>query len=213
MREKINVIRNLEELVAFSERVGDALPELRKSIVIGRPGCSLEAVNTLLKKLPGMPDSYLSAIKAIRLEGIAVGYFRLSPSAFAGRDLTEKVISCNNPSQNPLVERHRMYGVYQVASWEADPIGVVHADRMFKVGQVVKYNIGNPEELPVVLANAFDQFLLLAGNLDAIRDKHSETDGPTQAMKEFREVLRNLFASEICNMHSTWESIAKVVLT
>lgn len=206
------MIASLDELIAFSRRLGEALPELRESIVIGRPGCSPEAVNALAKKLPGLPESYLSVIKTVRLDGIAIGYFQLSPSAFEGRDLTEKVVSANDPAHNPLAERHRKYGVYQVASWEADPIGVVHANGMFKVGQVVKYNIGNPGEKPVVLANGFDQFLLLAGSLDAIRDKHADTDDPVQAMKEFSDAAKRLLPSD-SDMASAWESIARVVLS
>jgi hypothetical protein len=211
MREEIDMIASLDELIAFTRRLGDALPELRESIVIYQPGCSPGAVNALARKLPGMPESYLSVIKAVRLDGIAIGYFQLSPS-FEGRDLTEKVVSCNDLTHNPLIERHRKYGVYQVASWEADPIGVVYADGMFKAGQVVKYNIGNPGEKPVVLANGFDQFLLLAGNLDAIRDKHTDTDDPVQAMNEFRGAAKKLLPSD-SDMASAWESIAKVVLS
>jgi hypothetical protein len=213
MREEIDMITSLDELVAFTRRLGAALPELRKRRVINRPGCSLEAVSALAEKLPGVPDSYLSVIKAIRLDGVVIGYFQLSPSAFEGRDLTEKVISCNDPVQNPLVEGHRIYRVYEVASWEADPIGVVHTDGVFKVGQVVKYNIGNPGERPVVLANDFEQFLLLASNLDAVRDKYSHTNDRVQAMHEFREVVSKLLSSDMGKMASVWESIARVVLS
>jgi hypothetical protein len=135
------VITSLDDLVAFTRSLGDALPELRDRIVLHRPGCSSEAIIVLAETLPGIPESYLSIVRSLRLDGIAIGYFQLSPSAFCGRDLTEKLISCNDPDQNPLVEIHWKNGVYQVASWEADPIAVAHTNSSFKVGQVVKYNI------------------------------------------------------------------------
>lgn len=206
------MIASLDELVAYTQTLGEALPELREAIVLRRPGCSQAAASLLAQRLPGIPHSYLTVARVINIDGVSIGYFQLSPSAYGGRDIAEKVIACNESAMNPLMKRHQKFGVYQVASWEADPICVAHAHGLFEMGQVVKYNIGNPTSEPIVLAEDFEQLLLLAGNLDSIRNKHSEIDDPTQALNEFKMCFTNILPTATSGMAYIWEAIAKVVL-
>jgi len=111
-----------------------------------------------------------------------------------------------------MAERYRQHGAYQVASWEADPICVAHTEGTFKIGQVVKYNTADPRARPAVLADSFEQFLLIAANLDEIRGRHANAGEPTRALREFREYLTPLVAGRQDDMESTWTQIAGVVL-
>jgi hypothetical protein len=81
---------------------------------------------------------------------------------------------------------------------------------MFQVGTVVKYNVGNPAVPPVVVADSFLQFLLIAGNLQEISSKY---DDPGQALPEFKEYLAPLVAGRQDQMESTWMEIAHVALS
>lgn len=203
------MISSIDELVAFTQRRAASVPH---RIGITRPGSSIEAVARVAKQLPGIPTSYLSVIRELALDRVAIGYFWLSPEGFPGRDLTERVIACNDPSQNPLEGLFRRQRVYQVASWEADPIAVVHAEGLFKVGQTVLYNSGNFEDTPEVIGNAFEDFLLLVGNLYAIRDKYGKTGG-SQAMMEFEACLSHLVHQHQESIARTWKRVAEEVLS
>jgi hypothetical protein len=204
------MLTTFNDLIAYSHRLANDLPDLRDSIVIDRPGCSQAEIAALVKALPGLPDSYTSVAKAVKLDGVAIGYFQLSPSS-RGNGLADKLVACNDPSITPMASHYQTHSVYQVASWEADPIAVVHASTMFNVGQVVKYNTGNPVARPTVLADDFEQFLLVAGTLDEIRDKHGED--PAQAMNKFNAYLAPIVGGRKDDMASTWKTIAEVVLS
>jgi hypothetical protein len=204
------MLTTFNDLIAYSHRLANALPDFRDSIVIDRPGCSQSEIATLMKALPGLPDSYTSVAKAVKLDGVAIGYFQLSPSS-RGNGLADKLVACNDPSITPMANHYRTHGVYQVASWEADPIAVAHVSTTFNVGQVVKYNAGNPAARPTVLADDFEQFLLMAGTLDEIRGKHG--DDPAQAMSKFNAYVAPIVSDRRDDMASTWKTIAEVVLS
>jgi hypothetical protein len=206
------MIANIDELISYTQKLGDALPELRDSIVLQKPGCSAKITDNLKRVLPGIPESYVTVIKEVELNGVAIGYFHLSPSPYSGHNVAEKVISCNDSAQNPLVGTHRKHGLYQVGSWEADPICVAFENGSFLMGQIVKYNIANPVEMPVVLAEDFVTFLLLAGNLDAIRDKYSEATNTTESLNEFKQCVGHFLTTNGGNTPALWETIARIVL-
>ena len=75
--------------------------------------------------------------------------------------------------------------------WRLTRYAWQHADGHFKVGQVVKYSDVLPAAPPVVLADSFEQLLLIAGNLQEIRDKRETS----RALSEFRAYLAPLLLS------------------
>lgn len=204
------MLATVNDLIAYSHRLANDLPGLRDSIVVDRPGCSQVEIAALVAALPDLPESYTSVATAVKLDGVAIGYFQLSPGVH-GDGLAGKLIACNEPSITPMARRYRNHGVYQVASWEADSIAVAHASTTFNIGQIVKYNAGNPVVRPTVLADSFEQFLLMAGTLDEIRDKHG--DNPPEAMSEFNTYLAPIVTGRKDDMAWTWKTIAEVVLS
>lgn len=206
------MIANIQELAEFTRRLGDKIPHLRDGIALKQPGYSQEAINGTAAKFPEMPESYWSLVRTLKLDGVAIGFFQLSPQAYEGVNLLEKLSRCNT-STNPFHNTNQHYGLYQVASWEADPICVAFRDGPFKKGQIVKYNVGNPNALPDVLADSFEQFLLLAGNLDAVRDAYSEADNPSQGLNEFKGCFEKLLPASQQQTIKVWEAIAGVVLS
>ena len=205
------MIRTLDDLIAYTQQLADNLPELRDSIVIKRPGCSPDAIVRLKAALAGIPQSYLDVVSAIDLNGIAIGYFQLSPGS--GKDFVDKLVRCNTATANPAADRFHSDGVYQVASWEADPIGVAYHAGPFGVGQVVKYNVANPKQKPNLLADNFEHFLLLAVNLDAIRDKYADSDDPSQAIAEFQRCRDEILSGADSQIASSWGLLSEVVLS
>lgn len=201
------MIQNLDDLVEFTERRGIQRPLLRDGIVIERPGCSQATIDKIRDFLPGMPTSYLDVVKAIRVEGIAIGYFELAPTSHKAADLAEKLLDWN--ANAGLHSRFEEDGVYEVASWEADPICAVYRNGDNDIGELVMYNVGNPIEPANVLANDYLQFLLLAGNLDAVRAQYADVDESAEAISEFEKCLAKLAPAKYT---ATWKMIAEVVL-
>lgn len=201
------MISNLDDLVAFTNRLGEKLPFLRESIVLKRPGCSPSEIDKVVESLPGIPESYLEIAMQVQLLGIAIGYFQLAPNSCLGQDLSEKLLDCNLNSG--MRSRFELDGVYQIATWEADPVVVVFQDGRYNRGQILKYNAGNPEKNASVLADSYERFLLLAGNLDFVRDKVSDSDDPAEGIPEFEQYIEKISPDR----KDVWMSIAEVVLS
>ena len=117
-------INNLDELVRYSKQVAHRVPLIAKRVRIERPGCRSDVIAALRQMVPGLPDSYVSIVASVRIDGISIGYFNLTPSLSRATSLTDQLRAYNNPVIAPLAERYREHGVYQVASWETDPICV-----------------------------------------------------------------------------------------
>lgn len=201
------MISNLDDLIAFTNQLGQELPALRDSIVIEQPGCTQDEIDKVAESLPGIPESYLAIAKQVRLLGIAIGYFQLTPNSYQGLSLCEKLLDCNlNSGMRNRFERDC---VYQIGSWEADPIAIAYQSGQYERGQVLKYNAGNPEEDATVLADSYDHFLLLAGNLDCVRDKFADADYPAEGMPEFEQCVARIAPGR----EEVWMSIAEVVLS
>ncbi len=204
------MINTLIELTERSEIVGDSTPAIRDQVVIRRPGCSRDEIREIARSLPRVPDSYLSVAAEIHLNNATIGYFCLSPGGPPEQGLLEKLIDSNDPTRFDFAERCVADGVYHVASWEADPIAVAHSDTIFSRGQTVMYHVADPSSPASVLADCFEQFLLIAGNLDEIRALHSHHEPAEQAREEFIAYLvANRLGEET---QRTWRGIANVVL-
>jgi len=206
------MIRNLTELVAYTQKLASACPSLFECIALEEPGCSAQELMILANALPGLPASYLSILGRLKLDGISIGYFQLAPCARIGTPFVQKLIDGNRPEIMGMAKQFDRHGVYYVASWEADPIAVAYNDISFVVGQIVKYNVGNLMANPSVLADGFEQFLLLAGTLDQYREQVIETGDSDRALREFHSELVPLVAQRTDDMESSWRLIAEVVL-
>ena len=204
------MISDLNDLISYTEKLASILPQLSDEIRIYRPGCPSDVIVALRQMVPRLPDSYLSVVESIEINGVAIGYFQLTPTSSSKINLAKKLREYNDPASTPMVQYYRRHGVYQVASWEADPIGVAYSDETFNIGQIVKFSAGNPARPPVVLADGFEQFLLIAANLDEIRGKFS--DNSMHALRDFENYLGPLTADRRDEMYLVWKQIAKVVL-
>jgi hypothetical protein len=211
----LRVINNLDDLVRYTEQRAKVRPLIARRVRITRPGFQPHIIAALRQEFPGLPDGYVSVAESVAIDGISIGYFNLTPS-LSRAPLPDELRAYNDPVITPMAERYRLHGVYQVASWEADPICVVHTNGMFRVGQVVMYTDANlgprPTRPPAVLADSFEQFLLIAANLDEIRGRYAGAGEPTRALHEFREYLTPLVVGRQDDMESAWMQIASVVL-
>jgi len=200
------MISNLDDLIAFTNRLGEKLPARRKRIVIERPGCSQDEIDNIAEAFPNIPESYLAIAKQVRLVGISIGAFALAPNAPIGLGLCEQLLDSNSTAGDRHFEDDCGY---LVAFWEGDPIAVVYQSGQYERGQVLKYDTGNPMDEAEVLGDSYEQFLLLAGNLNFVRDKFADADDPAEGMPEFEQCVAK-FAPD---REEGWMSIAEVVLS
>jgi hypothetical protein len=213
------MIQDINELVAYTEMLGDESPIIRDQVVIRRPGSPPDVIAAIAGALPGLPPGYFDVARRIDLVGAEIGYFRLSPGS--GFGLLDQLVSSNTQSETPMARYFQRDGVYQVAAWEADPIGIAFRPSRFAVGELVKYNIGNPPQAPVLLAGGYEQLLLLAVNLDAVRQKFSDpdedrpldADEAKMALSEFDSCLKALSADRYLQIQPAWQVIAEVVFS
>jgi hypothetical protein len=169
--------------------MGEKLPALKNEIVLKSPGISQSDYARLTSSLPNLPESYLKCIQSVDVKGVSIGYFRLWPRAVKADNLVEGLVKMNAPEKNPLWHFLREKGFYEVAAWEAEPICVATKKSSQEEGSVLKISIAQPSLKENLLAPNFETFLLIAGNLDAIRGKHSKTGDRASASAEFEDCL------------------------
>ncbi|RCS43247.1 hypothetical protein DTL42_19005 [Bremerella cremea] len=202
------MITSLDELVAYSESQAEELPALKDRILLKRPGSEKEEADRLTVLLPQLPSSYVSVAEEIDLLGVSIGFFELSPTSTPGVSLSEKLLRCNKDAgMRSIFERD---GVYQIGSWDADPVAVAITSGSFQHGQVVKYSVGNPALTPESLADSFEQFLCIAGSLDEIRAKYADEDDPSEGIGDFEDGFEEVAPP---NYLAAWRKIAEVVLS
>lgn len=200
MLGKIKFMRIFEKLKKYSEGIVDRFPEDAETLDLCSPIISSEELDSLcsLKVLPG---SYIDVASQIALLGKEIGYFQLSP--VPEKTLFDSITSSYS-KKNPYFSKFELINAVQVASFEAEPIGVIKRDYENE-GEVFILNILEPSMAACKIANSFQDFILFACKLDTIRECH---EGPN-AVGEFIEFLQDEFPD---TSQDAWQEIAEIVL-
>jgi len=204
------MISTLDELIRYSQVLATKIPRLRDEIEIQIPGINCEEVDILAKRFPGISESYLNLAKAIDLHRLIIGVFQFDPISSASGDLVSNLSDANSADLNPWYHSNLHYHAYEIASWEADRILLVHSNGAFRRGDIL-FQDESGDECPLLLAHDFLTFLLLVGNLDSIRDqkKHSPS---LNAVGEFQNCVESFLLNEE-EAKQAWQRIAEVVLS
>lgn len=205
------MISNLNDLIDYTERIATIYPDLTDEIRIRRRGQPWRFAFELGHRLPEMPRSYLTILDTLDLDGVSIGYLQLAPSFGPSKSLLERLVEANDPRVNPWAVEFRRLGVYQVAAWESDPICLTHASAMCAGGSVMIWKTTGLAPTTEPLAVDFEELLLIAANLDEIRQAGISDEATTSATRLFREYLER---HSHCDprMRVTWSRIAEVVL-
>lgn len=191
-------IKNLEDLKAYSLEICKSFPEDTDRSDLTSPLCDLELLKATIS---GLPESYLDVAKKIALKGKVLGYFSLWPEAFDQETLEETLVKANSETA-PFTSTFRKHGCYQIATYEAEPIGIVREGEPNE-GSIIKLDIDSPVLEISKLASSFEEFLLIAGSLDKAQ---MENQGP-DALDSFLEDIQRATDKDIA---SNWRVICEV---
>lgn len=174
------------------------------------PGLNENEIKELKVLGSELPVSYINAASKFNLNGIIIGYFLVSPFSYNPKGIVESLKEANGDPFFPkeFMEKHRMY---QVGSYNTDLICVTSGTDQFENGEILfvdeGFDIYNPEDSQIhPLAKDFEQFLIIAGNLNQVQREVEEDNSNHEAKKqEFLERLQKLGFTE--KYHNMWLSL------
>jgi hypothetical protein len=205
------MITDLVALREYTERKAARLPALRSKIILKTPGIDQHEYARIKHALRHLPKTYGECIRQLNLHGISIGYFRLWPDVVRKANLVDSIVEINSTVKNPFLGFLRENGLYEVAAWEAEPICLASKQSSYTEGSTLKMSLVRPSPQLELLANSFEVFLLIAGNLDAIRSKYSKTGESAAAIAEFEDCVAHFAIPP--EAVATWRAISEVVLS
>lgn len=194
------MIKTLDELVCYSINLSEECPEDRDRLDLRSPLPSASEFSKL-QQLDELPKSYLDVTERVALLGKEIGFFLLWPEAFGRTSLADALRDANS-SASPYVAGFRMQKAYHIASFEAEPIGVIKVGELSE-GVIIKLDIGKPDHPSAMLAENFTQFLLIAGSLDQAQ----AATGGGRAFENFMLDLEGSFDPKIVD---AWKPIGEI---
>lgn len=185
-------------------------PIFKRPYLLTSPGCSNERFSFLQQNILGLPKSFANLLPSYSFNGVIIDEFELSPHSFRDLDIVEGLLkSIEDPFfPKEFMEKHRMY---QIGSYNTDLVCVTAGTGQFKEGEILfveeGYDIYNPQDDQIhPLAKDFEQFLIVAGNLNEIHREIKEDNSNWEEKKnEFIERLRILGVDE--NYHKAWLNV------
>jgi hypothetical protein len=125
--------------------------------------------------------------------------------------MAASLIEANVSARNRFLPFVLENGMYLVAAHEAEPICVARSGPQHAGGEVFRISIVNPVLEPEFLADTFETFLLLVGNLDSLRDRYVDAGEGELAIQEFMALLPHFRVPERATV--TWRSICEEALS
>ena len=169
------MIKTFEELVRDTELYAEYTKD--PNDMLQSPGISEQEAAQLKQALPKLSPIYVHLLQKYDLQRMTLGgcSFDLGTKRWGSALLVKDLIKLNqfdgDPNQISIAAEYLQRDhAYHVASREeGDPIAIVYQDGPYQKEQVLWYDLYDFNQPPIVLANAFDDFLLLLGNKDQLQ--------------------------------------------
>ncbi|MBS0272654.1 MAG: SMI1/KNR4 family protein [Proteobacteria bacterium] len=198
------MIKSIKELQDYLLKDAEDFEEL----MMTSPGCSKEEIDILKKTLPGIPDSYTKWVEAVNLNGISVGCFGTSPFSFNPEGMVANLIEGNEEGVM-FWEYTRQYHLYSIVSCSDVGVFVATVSSPYKEGEIIAIDGSiyvekdHPEQCIFRIAKDFEQFLIIAGNLNQLhREINEDNSNYGEKEKKFIERLKILGVAE--EYHTPW---------
>ncbi len=143
-------------------------------------------------------------------ERVEVDGFYMSPYSFRSPDTVEGLLEAYEDPFFPreFMDKHKMY---QIGSYNTDILCVTEGTDQFPEGEILYidegYDIYNPQDSQIRrIAKDFEQFLIVAGNLEQIHSEMPNDDSVYEQKKaEFYDRLKKLGVEDI--YHKAWLNV------
>jgi len=174
------MIKNLNELVAYTNGLAKKVPQIADEVAIKPEGVSKDALDILARGI-ALPPLYVRCIRELGVFGVSLGYFALWPTFNRNGSLVESLLKANSGSTSGEIAA-RNAGLLIVGRQEANLICVGSVESKQPDVVVLLDVMSSPAVESANIAENFEVFLLLAGNLHAISFSHQES--PSNALSE-----------------------------
>ncbi len=206
------MIKNIEELQLYLLHDLEQEDEIifKRPLMMTSPGCSLQELKILKGTFPDLPNCYLKIVEKINLNGISVGYFEVSPASFNPEGMLANIIEGNQPDIL-FWQEMQQYHLYSVATISEYGVFIATNQSPFKEGEVILisvdiFNEDNPSQWIYRLSKNFEQFLIVAGNLNQIHREIQEDNSNYEIKKE--EFFTRLKILEVAEeYYPAWERV------
>lgn len=174
------MINNLNDLVAYTDALAQKVPQIAEEVAIKREGVSKDSLDALAGGL-ALPPLYVRCIREVGVFGVSLGYFALWPTFNSNGNLIESLLKANSGvASGELAARNA--NLLIVGRQEANLICIGSAESKRPDAVMLLDIMSSPAIKFVNIAENFEVFLLLAGNLHAISFSHQES--PVDALAE-----------------------------
>ena len=182
----------------------------QRSSMMTSPGCSDEDISELTEKLPGIPNSYTSIIQKYNFNGIDIGYFGICPSSFNEDGMIANLLEGNEEGVL-FIEYAKPFHLYSIATFPDFGIFVATAKSPYQEGEIIAIDENiyaeekeNQKKWFFRIAKDFEQFLLIAGNVNQIRREiNQDYSNEEEKRQEFFERLKDLKVAN--EYHEAWQ--------
>ncbi|CAO5682710.1 MAG: hypothetical protein HEEMFOPI_01760 [Holosporales bacterium] len=195
------MINNIEELKEYKKNdskqyQGDDI--FIKRCAIFRSGINHDQLNALLKTLPFLPKSYTNCLTAYNIFQVCIGYFSISPINYDVDNIVDSLIMAQDP-EHSFLPRSILdpLDLYWIGNNNNDTIYVAGKNSpKYQEGEIVDINefILDAEEKDyddymMPMAKDFEQFLILAGNLNEVHREFKDGKGAKTEMERRLHIL------------------------
>ena len=204
----IKNISDLKNKMKIDSKVFEGDELFIKGYAIFRPGISEVQFNHLNEILPELPESYTECLKRYNVLGVTVGYFSLSPISWDSDSIVDSLIKAQSVEESFLPRAILdPLDLYWIGYNEGNTIYVAGKNSpSYLEGEIVvifEYNLDAEgkicENYRLPLAKDFEQFLVIAGNLNEVHRLNAE---PEISKIEMLQRLNTLNVDE--KYHEFW---------
>lgn len=203
------MIKNMDDLRDYLHKQAETLGGIEKN-----PDCDInysfeleKLINCEIEKISYFPKSYIVCLKKYNIFNVDVGYFDLTPLSSGSANIIESLIRAQSPEESFLPRKILdPLDLYWIGNNNNDTIYVAGKNSPYEEGEIIDIHefIFNAEEKDydnyiMPLATNFEQFLIIAGNLN---DIHCLTKDPDLRKTEMLKRLKALNVDE--KYHLSW---------
>jgi hypothetical protein len=182
-------------------------PVFKREYMMKSPGCLYEKIIFLKESIPELPQSYINILGLYWVNNIVIDSFDISVRSYDNDNPVDGILDAH---QDPFFPKEFMakHNMYQIGSYETDLICITSGTNTFHHGEILYvdegFDIYDPQDEQIhPLAKDFEEFLIIAGNLDEVHTEVGSNDSNYEEKKaEFLARLKDLGVDE--KYYPTW---------